>query len=105
MRKREFLAAAGLSFAGAAMAQPRTPGTDELGRTAADTTRKREIPTRRAKTTPLFLTPRGWPNAIATDHDKGFWVQERRGVCGSGCDHPLIGWRSQSWLMLERRLV
>jgi hypothetical protein len=90
MRKREFLAAAaGLSLAGAAMAQTRTPGKDELGRTAADMTRKREIPTRRARTTPLFLTPPGWPNAIATDHDKGFWVQEQR--------HD--GAREKAWLL------
>ena len=33
-----------------------------------------------AKTTKLFLTPPGWPNAIDIDHDqkRGFWVQEQR---------------------------
>ena len=33
-----------------------------------------------AKTTKLFLTPPGWPNAIDIDRDqnRGFWVQEQR---------------------------
>ena len=53
------------------------PSTDELGRRGAP--KKREIPTRAAKTTKLFLTPPGWPNAIAMDpQGRGFWIAEQR---------------------------
>jgi hypothetical protein len=77
--------------AGAALAQTaRTPGADELGRNGAAPPRRREIPTRKAKTVPLFLTPPGWPNAIAVDTDHGgFWVQEQR--------HD--GEREKAWLL------
>ena len=39
-----------------------------------------QIPKRQAKTTKLFLSPPGWPNAIDIDHDqqRGFWVAEQR---------------------------
>src|SRR5690242_7486763 len=81
MNKRQFLAS-GLSLgmgASAALAQTRRPaGVDELGRGPQSAEAKREIPTRKAKTTKLFLTPPGWPNAIAVDPAKGFWVQEQR---------------------------
>jgi hypothetical protein len=80
--KREFLTGvAGLGAGlGAALAQPaRAPGTDDLGRNGAAPPRRREIPVRKAKTVPLFLTPPGWPNAIAMDAERGgFWVQEQR---------------------------
>src|ERR1700722_10432761 len=91
IHKREFLAAAaGLGLGvGAALAQTPRPGTDDLGRSGATPPRRREIPTRKAKTTPMFLTPPGWPNAIAVDPDKGFWVQEQR--------HD--GMREKAWLI------
>ena len=72
--------------AGAALAQssqvaPREAGTDALGRRVGGPgAGRREIPKRKAKTTKMFLTPPGWPNAIDVDHDqkRGFWVQEQR---------------------------
>jgi hypothetical protein len=93
--KREFLVgAAGLGLgASAALAQPMVKkppaGVDDLGRNGAIPPPKRVIPTRKAKTTKLFLTPPGWPNAIAVDPDKGFWVQEQR--------HD--GKREDAWLL------
>ena len=59
---------------------PREPGTDALGRRVGTGTRGKQIPKRMAKTTKLFLTPPGWPNAIDIDHGqtRGFWVQEQR---------------------------
>ena len=71
--------------AGAAQTQrselaKREPGTDALGRRLGTAPRGRQIPKQMAKTTKLFLTPPGWPNAIDIDHDqkRGFWVQEQR---------------------------
>ena len=61
-------------------AAPREPGTDALGRRVGNAAPRKQIPKRKAKTTKLFLTPPGWPNAIDIDHDqkRGFWVQEQR---------------------------
>ncbi len=58
----------------------REPGTDALGRRLGTGARGKQIPKRMAKTTKLFLTPPGWPNAIDIDHDekRGFWLQEQR---------------------------
>ncbi len=57
----------------------RAPGTDTLGRSLAHPPPRRPIPKRMAKTTKLFLTPPGYPNAIAADPDgRGFWVAEQR---------------------------
>jgi len=87
---RRDVLAAGLGLctslgAGAAFAQSSTPpreaGTDDLGRRiGGPAPRRTEIPKRKAKTTELFLTPPGWPNAIDIDHEKqrGFWVQEQK---------------------------
>jgi len=93
MDKRQFLAAglglgAGLG-ATAALAQPAgQPAAGEAGRGAAGRPR-RVIPVRKAKTVPLFLTPPGWPNAIAVDTERGgFWTQEQR--------HD--GQREKAWL-------
>jgi hypothetical protein len=78
--KRKFLTGGiglGLS-ATAALAQGAGPrGVDDLGRGAAPEPQKK-IPVRKAKTTPLFLTPAGWPNGITVDPARGFWVQEQR---------------------------
>ena len=59
---------------------PRGEGTDALGRRLGEPVRGRQIPKRVAKTTKLFLSPPGWPNAIDVDHDqkRGFWVHEQR---------------------------
>jgi hypothetical protein len=60
----------------------RKPGTDALGRTlrAMEEAAARKIPPARMATiTKLFLTPPGYPNAIATDPEgRGFWVAEQR---------------------------
>jgi hypothetical protein len=91
MDKRQFLATGlGVGFGvSAAFAQASKPaGVDDLGR-GAQPEPKRVIPTRKAKTTKLFLTPPGWPNAIAVDPAKGFWVQEQR--------HD--GNREKAWLL------
>lgn len=54
-------------------------GGDDLGRRGAIPAKKREISIRKARTTKLFLTPPGWPNAIAIDPDgRGFWIAEQR---------------------------
>jgi len=88
--RREFLGAgiglsANLGFSPALAqssetASRREPGTDALGRRLGNGAHSRQIPKRMAKTTKLFLTPPGWPNAIDIDHDgrRGFWVQEQR---------------------------
>jgi hypothetical protein len=92
MDKRKFLAAGlGLGFGtSAALAQGSTAtGVDELGRGPQVREARPAIPVRKAKTTKLFLTPPGWPNAIAVDPTNGFWVQEQR--------HD--GNREKAWLL------
>ena len=97
MDKRQFLATGvhlglglGLGGTSAALAQAGRPaGVDDLGRGPQASEPKKAIPTRKAKTTKLFLTPPGWPNAIAVDPAKGFWVQEQR--------HD--GNREKAWLL------
>src|ERR1700722_13701203 len=90
MDKRQFLAA-GLSIGaglGAAAAQVQPPGQSVAGEATLRPPR-RVIPVRKAKTLPLFLTPPGWPNAIAVDTERGgFWTQEQR--------HD--GQREKAWL-------
>jgi hypothetical protein len=94
--KREFLAGGSLGALGlgvgsalaAALKNPaevavvgRKPGTDALGRTlkAMQEASAQPPPNRLAKFTKLFLTPPGYPNAIATDPEgRGFWVAEQR---------------------------
>lgn len=85
LNRRALLAAgvgvcASLAVAQSSETAPREPGTDALGRRLGTASRGKQIPRRKAKTTKLFLTPPGWPNAIDTDHDqkRGFWVQEQR---------------------------
>lgn len=89
IRRRELLGAgiglcasmrAGTVF-GQAGQTTRETGTDALGRRiGGPAPAPRQIPKRVARTTRLFLTPPGWPNAIDIDHDqqRGFWVQEQR---------------------------
>lgn len=72
---------AGSAFAQTSQAPKREPGTDALGRRIGAPARTpRPIPKRKAKTTKLFLSPPGYPNAIDIDRDKkrGFWVHEQR---------------------------
>ena len=87
MGRRELLGAGiglctglGAAFAQAPQGVKREAGTDALGRRVGEPAPQRQIPKRTAKTTKLFLSPPGWPNAIDIDHDqqRGFWVQEQR---------------------------
>ena len=75
--KREFLAAGvvglGLGIAGAAFGQPAAAaGGQPAGRRA-----RREIPNRMAKTSVMFKTPEGFPNAIAVAPE-GLWIGEQK---------------------------
>ena len=72
--------AASSALAQSSETAPREQGTDALGRRVGAGEHVKQIPKRMAKTTELFLTPPGWPNAIDIDHDqkRGFWVQEQR---------------------------
>ena len=57
----------------------RAPGTDMLGRSLSHPPPEHRPPKRMARTTKLFLSPPGYPNAIATDPDgRGFWIAEQR---------------------------
>src|SRR5258708_3363174 len=69
MNKREFLktgAALGLSGTWAALAQQ-----------ASSARQSGKIPTRMAKTTKLFKSPEGFPNAIAVAPE-GLWIAEQK---------------------------
>ena len=73
--KREFLAASlgagvGLSAVRKALAQE---GSTAPARSAG----KKEIPTRKVKTTKLFKSPDGFPNAIAVTPE-GLWIAEQK---------------------------
>ena len=74
MDKRHFLTA-GIVALGAttALAQGARQGVDELGRGPGPEPVKK-IPVRKARTTPLFLTPAGWPNGIAVDPARGVFI-------------------------------
>ena len=95
--KREFLAAGSVGLLGLSVSSAlatvrgnppeealpgRKPGTDALGRSLKgieEAARRATPPNRKATFTPLFLTPPGYPNAIATDpQGRGFWVAEQR---------------------------
>ncbi len=77
--KRQLLAAGmgfGFSMAVKAAFAQAKPG-DDLGRMGEEASAP--LPqSREAKTTKLFLSPPGWPNAITVDPERGFWVQEQR---------------------------
>ena len=80
MNKREFLAAsigAGLGLGGGrqAFAQRASVAEMETDRTAPAGNRR--IPSRKAKTTKLFKSPPGFPNAIAVAPE-GLWIAEQK---------------------------
>jgi hypothetical protein len=80
MSKREFLAASigagiGLSAARKALAQADTAGIARADRGAP--TANRRAPSRMAKTTKLFKSPDGFPNAIAVTPE-GLWIAEQK---------------------------
>src|SRR5262245_31664048 len=78
MTKREFLAAGigaglGLGSGPAALAQQ---GSAAIPR-AEGGPRDRKIPSRKAKTTKLFKSPPGYPNAVAVAPE-GLWIAEQK---------------------------
>jgi hypothetical protein len=80
MTKREFLAAGlgagfGLSQAGSAFAQ-------QVAALRGGGAGGKDVPVRKAKTTKLFKTPKGYPNAIATAPE-GLWIAEQK-LSGEG---------------------
>src|SRR4051812_27064945 len=77
MDKRTFLTT-GLTAGIGGLGLAASAALAQAPRLAAAPAAAREIPVRKAKTTPLFLTPPGWPNGIAVDPARGFWVQEQR---------------------------
>ena len=75
MNKRQFLGAM-MAAAASGTVPARAQGADALGRRGESGPAR--IPRRKARTTKMFLTPPCWPNAIAVEPGRGFWVQEQR---------------------------
>ena len=80
MNKREFLAASvgvglGLGRGPTAFAQQRSAVPSRTNSVSGAFSR--QIPTRSAKTTKLFKSPSGFPNAIAVA-DEGLWIAEQK---------------------------
>ena len=84
IKRRAFLAAGlGLSVAsvGTAFAQQAGgPGDRAGGRGAGDGGARGRVPTRMAKTTPMFKSPGQYPNALAlmTDAPGGLWIGQQK---------------------------
>jgi hypothetical protein len=78
LKKREFLTAA-LGI-GAGLGLAATSAFGQAVPAPATAPRRREIPHRVAKTTPLFKSPPGYPNALAvnTDAPGGLWIGEQK---------------------------
>src|SRR5579884_1400934 len=77
MTKREFLAASlagGLSLAGTRYAFAQEAARSAVPRESAA---NHHVPSRRVKTTKLFKSPDGFPNAIAVT-DEGLWIGEQK---------------------------
>ena len=91
MSKREFLAATagvgmGLSAVRKALAQegPAAPARSDRGASAEN----RKIPARMAKTTKLFKSPDGYPNAIAVTSE-GLWIGEQKETGQAAAEYRL----------------
>jgi hypothetical protein len=69
LQRRTFLGALGGGLVGVRLANGQTSQSAEGG--------PPKIPVRRVKTTPLFKSPEGYPNAIAVAPD-GLWIAEQR---------------------------
>ena len=67
MERRTFLASAGIALLGARFARAQT----------AQPPARPTIPTRKVKTTVLFKSPEGYPNAISATQD-GLWIAEQK---------------------------
>ena len=83
MRRRDVIGAglgAGLSFAQTASVIP-----DVGNRTPPRGGPRGSVPVRKVKTTPLFKSPQGYPNALRAVPE-GFWIAEQL----SGAEHLLM---------------
>src|SRR6266516_1211494 len=69
MNRRAFLGSVGAGVLGTRLAGAQAP------QPAAGS--GQEVPSRRVKTTPLFKSPEGYPNAIAVAPD-GLWIAEQK---------------------------
>lgn len=98
MRKREFLAGAlGLGLGGIASAQTKdTPAQRDAARLARETRKVADVPHHRLRTTDLFLSPEGYPNAIDATA-QGLWIGEQRTEEGIGVsnDAYLVDWKGK----------
>jgi hypothetical protein len=77
--RREFLASLGLGLLGTQLIGAQTPprGQAASGQGAAGGQGDTTPPVRKVKTTPLFKSPEGYPNAIAVAPE-GLWIAEQK---------------------------
>ena len=75
LKKRDFLTAA--LAAGTGLGLAATSALGQAAPAAAPAAPRRQIPHRMAKTTPLFKSPPGYPNAIAVAPE-GLWIGEQK---------------------------
>jgi len=93
VRRRDLLAASlsvgGLSLAASAVAQP-SPATPSSATPRAGAA---SVPHRRLKSTLLFKSPQGWPNAIRAVPE-GLWIGEQLTLEGQGVSNDafLVDW-------------
>jgi streptogramin lyase len=95
MDKRQFLTSVlGLGLAGiAAPVMAQTAAERDAARIARETRGAPVVPTRMVRTTDLFSSPEGYPNAIHAQPE-GLWIGEQRTVEGIGVsnDAYLVDW-------------
>ena len=78
-RRREFLGSLGVGLLGTrlAEAQAAPAGQERPGAPGAAAPAASPLPIRKTKTTPLFKSPEGYPNAIAVAPE-GLWIAEQK---------------------------
>ncbi len=99
MDKRSFLKAGlglgiGLGFVGVASGQPvETEAAKDAARIARETRKAAPVPHRMIRTTDMFSSPEGYPNAIDAQPE-GVWIGEQRTAEGIGVsnDAYLVDW-------------
>lgn len=99
MRKREFLAGSiGLTFAAMGQVGAQSTGLDErdAARIARETRGPAQVPHRKIRTTALFQSPEGYPNAIDATPE-GLWIAEQQTQEGVGVsnDAYLVDWQGK----------
>src|SRR5262245_61187581 len=77
--RRTFLGALGAGVMSARVAGAQSPSQPASGQRGAggEGSGKPDVPVRKVKTTPLFKSPEGYPNAIAVAPD-GLWIAEQK---------------------------